>query len=268
MFDSHCHLNFEAFTDQEEKTINEARANDINFFLVPGTDLKTSQKAIKIAQEYPRVWAAVGIHPHHAQKYNAKDLEKIKKLAQRKTAAAIGEIGLDYYQYQKTKYNNYQINEEFKQKQKKLLQKQIIIALQLKKPIIFHNREASEDFLEILTEIGWENFSNSAVFHCCSPEKKLLNIAKEKQIYVGVDGDVTYDKKKAEFVKNIPLKQLILETDSPYLTPLPVKKNKKFPNAPKNLIYTAQFIAQLKNISLQELKKITTKNTNKLFNLE
>ena len=265
MFDSHCHLNFEAFANQEEEIINGAKANDINFFLIPGTNLKTSQKAIQIAEKYPYVWAAVGIHPHHAQKYNIENLEKIKKLARRKIAVAIGEIGLDYHQYQKTKYDNYLVNEKFKQKQKELLQKQIIIAQQLKKPIIFHNREASEDFLKILSESGWKNFASSAVFHCCSPEKKLLNIAKEKQIYIGVDGDVTYDKKKAEFIKNVPLELLILETDSPYLTPIPIRENKRFPNMPKNLIYTARFIAQLKNISLQELKKSTTENAKKLF---
>ncbi len=265
LFDTHCHLNFEIFNNQEEAVIGRAKRVGINYFLVPGSNLPTSQKAISLTKKYQNVFAAVGIHPHHAQdKINLNRLESLIKEPQ---VVAVGEIGLDYHQYQKTKYKNYQINSQFKKDQQILFTKQLKLAKKYQKPIIFHNREAKEDMLTIIKQCWNKSLKTRAVFHCCEPDEELLVFAQKHHILIGVDGDVTYWSKKARFIKEVPLERLVLETDSPYLTPEPVKKNKPFPNEPKNLKHVATFIAKLKNIPLKTIAFQTTTNTKKLFNL-
>ncbi|MDD3679607.1 MAG: TatD family hydrolase [Candidatus Shapirobacteria bacterium] len=265
IFDTHCHLNFEVFNNQEESVISRARKAGINYFLIPGSDLPTSQKALNLAKKNQNVFASAGIHPHHAQ--DQVDIKKLESLIKMLKVCAVGEIGLDYHQYPKTKHENYQINSQFKEDQKILFIKQIKLAQKYQKSIIFHNREAKEDLLTIL-KIYWnEGLKNRTVLHCCEPDEELLAFAKKNHIFIGVDGDVTCWNKKARFIKKVPLEMLVLETDSPYLTPEPIKKEKSFPNEPKNLILVARFIANLKNVPLETLVSQTTVNAQKIFNL-
>lgn len=267
MFDTHCHLNFKAFEGRVAEILGEAKKAGVDKIIVPGADLNSSQRAVEIAQQYDNVWAAVGIHPHHARDCENKDLNKLKKLAQEDKVVAIGEIGLDYHKYKKTRYNNSTVTQNLKQKQAEVLEKQIRLAQKLNKPLIFHNREAKVDFLTVLEKIGWENLSGQAVFHCCEPDQQLLTIAQQYQIFIGVDGDVTYNNRKNEFTKQVPLDRLVLETDSPYLTPEPARSKNRFPNKPANLIHTANYIAKIKGVKRSRLEKITTQNTLSLFNL-
>ncbi len=265
LFDTHCHLNFEIFGDQEEAVISRAQEAGVNYFLVPGSDWPTSKKAIVLAEKHQNVFAAVGIHPHHAQ--NEPDFKKLENLIKKPQVVAIGEIGLDYHQYQKTKHQNYQIDNQFKKDQKSLFIDQIKLAQKYQKSIIFHNREAKKDMLVIIKKYWYKDLEGRAVFHCCEPDEELLAFAQKYHIFIGVDGDVTYWSKKARFIKEIPLEKLVLETDSPYLTPEPIKKEKPFPNEPKNLKIIAKFIAKIKNTTLEELTKQTTANAKKLFRL-
>jgi len=279
MFDTHCHLNFSAFEGILEKVVAEAKKAGVEKIVVPGTDVETSKKAVEIAQKFDGVYAAVGIHPHHVKEIqNAKlksqnenlklKIGEIEKLIKKPKVVAVGEIGLDKHIYQKTKYKNYQIDDEFIALQKEIFLAQLKLAKKYKKTIIIHNREAKNDLLEILTNNQSLITNNSLVFHCCEPDDDLLNFAKQNNIYIGVDGDVTYDIKKQEFVKKIPLKLLVLETDSPFLTPAPLRKNKKtrFPNTPKNLVIIAKKIVEIKGKKAEKdiLKKIN-ENTNQLF---
>lgn len=290
MFDTHCHLNFSAFEGILEKTINEAKKAGVEKIVVPGTDVETSKKAVEIAKKYEHVFAAIGIHPHHVKEIQDAKLKsqndslkfkinEVEKLLTHPKVVAVGEIGLDRHIYQKTKYKNYQIDEEFIALQKEVFLAQLNLAKKYKKAVIIHNREAKNDLLSILTNNQSLITNNNLVFHCCEPNFDLLNFAKKHHIYIGVDGDVTYDQKKQEFVKKIPLSLLVLETDSPFLTPRiehlrgetkttsEVKKEKiaKFPNTPKNLVLVAQKVAELKKEKVKKIIRATKKNGDRLF---
>ena len=300
MFDTHCHINFHSFKNNVKDVIRRASDAGVSHINIPGTDVKTSEDAVRIAEDFENIYASIGIHPHHIFKYqigkteetrNSKldpvirqvvlsndqgeirdnfinsELKKIENLIVNKKVVAVGEIGLDRHYYSKTKYEEYEISEKFMSLQKEVFVKQIDIAVKYKKSLVLHNREASDEFLEAFSDVWRDSFKQRSVFHCCEPNKKLLDFAKSHDIFIGVDGDVTYSKEKEEFVKEVPLELLVLETDSPFLTPKPERSEKKFPNEPKNLSYIAEFIANKLSLPLRELKKITFENSKKLFNL-
>ena len=194
-------------------------------------------------------------------------LKDIETLLTHPKVVAVGEVGLDKHYYQETKYADYTISQEFIDLQKKLLTAQIQLAIQYKKSLILHNREAKKEFLAVITENWSESLAFKAVFHCGEADQDLLSFAKEHHIFIGVDGDVTYDVKKQEFVKTIPLKLLVLETDSPYLLPEPLRSKKMFPNEPKNIPLIAQCISEITNTSIKRLIEVTTENAKRLFQL-
>ncbi|GAB4219673.1 MAG: TatD family hydrolase [Candidatus Microgenomates bacterium] len=274
LIDTHCHLNFKAFDENLDEVINQANEAGVKKIVVPGTDIQTSYKAIQIAQKYDGVYAAVGIHPHHVfeiykssipfsrkQKNRKSLLEKVSSLLKQKKVVAIGEVGIDRYIYKKTKYEKYQIDEEFINLQKEFFLEQAKLAYENKKTLIIHNREAKNDLLNILSS-NLFLLKNKLVFHCCEPDEELLEFAKKHNIFIGVDGDVVYWKKKQEFVKKIPIELLVLETDSPFLSP-----THQFPNEPKNITVVAEFIAKLKAIEVEKIKEITTRNAKNLFKI-
>ncbi|MCS7093451.1 MAG: TatD family hydrolase [Patescibacteria group bacterium] len=278
LFDTHCHLNFKIFDKRINEVIKEARENQISYVVIPGTNLDNSKKAVKIAMNHQKVYAAVGIHPHHVkeiQQINQKDrrkkvdqvLNQIELLAKESKVVAIGEIGLDKHQYQKTKYSQYQIDNEFIDLQKTFFTSQLKLAYKLKKPVIIHNRQATRELLNVLYE--YSSFTNNLVmvFHCCQPDKDLLTFANKYRVFIGVGGDVVYEPKKKRFVEKIPLELLVLETDAPFLSPFKKVRDDYFPNEPKNLKIVAQKIAEIKNISFRKLAKITTENAKKLFQI-
>lgn len=282
--DTHCHMNFEAFKSRVDDVINDAKKAGINQIIIPGTDVGMSKKAIEIAEKYPGVFAAVGIHPHHVfevfkkkrssatnffHKTNeseknsfASDLKSIEKLIKSTKVVAIGEIGIDRHYYQKTKHQDYKIDEMFIDLQKEFFIEQIKLAHKYKKALIIHNREAKKDVLKILSGVKRLTSGIKTVFHCCEPDTEILKFAKENQIFIGIDGDIFYSKEKQEFVKKIPLELLVLETDSPYLSPF-----RKFPNEPKNIKVIAKYIASLLHCSIASIKKQTTENARRLFRI-
>lgn len=271
MFDTHCHLNFSAFEGKVSEVIKRANEVGVTHFVVPGTDIETSKKAVEIVDKYDHVWAAVGVHPHHIyQIQNAKIkcqkyISKIKNLLTNKKVVAIGEIGLDRYVYKKTKYENYQIDEEFINLQKTFFIAQLKLAKEYRLSVIVHNRETKDELLELLNEHWDDHFRRRMVFHCCEPDEDLLKFAKEHQIFIGVDGDITYNKKKQAFIKKIPLDFLVLETDAPFLIPEPLKSQRLFPNEPKNLLFVKKLIAQLLSQNEATIDRITSENGQRLF---
>ncbi|OGK19948.1 hypothetical protein A3C23_04580 [Candidatus Roizmanbacteria bacterium RIFCSPHIGHO2_02_FULL_37_13b] len=285
MFDTHCHLNFKAFDGIVNTVISAARAVGVNNIVIPGTDVVSSKKALLIAEKYDNIYAAVGIHPHHVfdmvklktQSSNLKELDEIESLLRNDKVVAVGEVGLDRHIYQKTKYNEYQVNEDFMKLQEQFLIVQLKLAYEFKKSVIIHNREAKDDLLQLMTENWDPYFEGKIVFHCCEPDDILLDFAIKHNIYIGVDGDVTYSPKKAAFVKKIPSELLVLETDSPFLLPrLPAPEAAgnggqaeplRFPNIPKNLNIIAEFVAKSRGESVENLQRQTTENAKKLFNL-
>jgi len=291
MIDTHCHLNFKAFDNQVDAVITRAKMAGVDKFIVPGTDIETSKKAVKLAEKQDGIYAAVGIHPHHiyqyqvqsakckVQSYNSKlksDLEEIEKLLNSKKVVAVGEVGIDKFVYQKTKYETYRINPEFVNLQKQLFIAQIKLAIKYKKSLIIHSREAAGETLRIIGDSSILNpLAGHIVFHCCEANEDLLDFALTHQIYIGVDGDVTYSKTKEKFVKKIPLELLVLETDSPFLLPEPLRSERNSlrlrqdfggqANEPKNVKLIAEKIAEIKNISINQLIEKTTENTECLF---
>ena len=198
-------------------------------------------------------------------------LQKLESLAtSSEKVMAIGEIGLDYYWIFKIiggdKAQKPARDEAF-EIQKKYFIAQLDLAHKLNKSVIIHCRQAKKRLLQILEHHWEESFRNRMVFHCCEPDLDLLNFAQAKGIYIGVDGDITYNLAKQEFIKNVPLDMLVLETDAPFLTPEPVRQTVKFPNEPANMKYIAQSVADLKNISLEEVVIQTTGNAKSLFNI-
>jgi len=299
MFDTHCHLNFKAFNPPSSRhmsglrrdfasssersrslkktlpdVIARARKAGVIEIVVPGTDVKTSKRGVEVAEKIDGVYAAVGIHPHHAHKLITNDelritneLEEIEQLLSHPKVVAVGEVGLDNHTYDNTVYKDYQVDSRFLELQKELFQKQIELAIRYKKSLILHNREAKDDFLQILWEKWVTRLEDKTVFHCCEPDETLLAFAKENKIFIGVDGDVTYSKEKQEFIKKVPVEMLVLETDSPFLLPEPLRSQKKYPNEPANISIIYKFISQLCAVNIEDLQKTTTDNAHRLFSL-
>jgi len=195
-----------------------------------------------------------------------RQLLEIEKLLTLPKVVAVGEVGLDRHIYQKTKYRNYQIDEKFIGLQKQLFIEQIKLAIKYEKSLIIHSREAAGEMLAILGESSLTTpLTGHIVFHCCEANDRLVEFALNHHIYIGVDGDVTYSKSKQEFVKKVPLELLVLETDSPFLLPEPLRSQKIYPNEPKNLLLIAEKIAELKKTSIKHLIEATTENAKKLF---
>ncbi|KKR30532.1 hypothetical protein A2715_05945 [Candidatus Woesebacteria bacterium RIFCSPHIGHO2_01_FULL_39_32] len=258
MFDSHCHLNFQVFDDIYNQVIATAKESGVTHLMIPGTDISTSEKAIEITKDYINVHAAVGVHP-------TKDLEnldikktlfRLEELASEEKVKAIGEIGLDYYHFKAPA-----------SLQKRFFLEQIKLAVKLDKPIIIHNRHAGVDVSDLISTNWQPSFEKRIVFHCCEPIMAMLRLAIKKQIFIGVDGDVTYDKEKLDFIQKVPIDLLVIETDAPYIIPEPKRTQKVFPNQPKYLYLIAQKVAEIKKVNLETLVRETTKNAQELFQL-
>ncbi len=277
--DTHCHLNFKAFAGGEAKIIRRAQEVGVTTFVVPGTDMVTSQLAVSIAQANPDTFAVVGIHPHHAAQYQGTspehnlvdDMVQIEKWLLDPKVVGIGEIGLDRHAYTTSRYGPLtSISEEIFNIQKDLLTLQIDLAVKHKKSVVIHNREAVNDLISLCNSLKSQFIAlkGRGVLHCCESDERLLNIAKELGLYIGVDGDITYSPEKKDFIRMVPLEMIVLETDSPYLLPEPLKTAKKYPNTPSTIPLIAQAVADLKGASIDKVGKITTENAIKLFNLD
>lgn len=273
IFDTHCHLNFKRFKKSLDQVIQASRAAGIGYFVVPGTDIKSSQTAIQIAKQYDGIYAAVGIHPHHVFNYIDQpnqiftDIDRIKQLAQDPTVVAIGEIGLDLHDYQHTKYPNYHTNPDFLKLQQKVFFSQLKIAIDSQLPFIIHNREAAQQTLKLLQDNWQSQLDGKCIFHCCEPSQAILDFAIQHNCYLGVDGDITYDPQKQHFITQIPYQLLLVETDSPYLLPEPLRTQRQFPNTPANLPLIIGDVAALLNTDPQTLIDQTTQNAKRVFNI-
>ena len=249
--DTHCHLNLPDFTDVE-KVLSQAKDNDVEKIIIPGIDVVSSTKAIEISHKYSQCYAAIGIHPHHEGQVV---VEELLRLGQEKKVVAIGEIGLDYYRADKKNLS------QIKKQQEIILKLQLELAREINLPVILHCREAFSDLLTILN-----SYRVRGVFHCFGGTLENLQEVLKRGFYVGFDGNLTY--KNAQNLRDLvaftPLEKILLETDSPFLTPLPDRGKR---NEPKNVKIVADTIAQIKNLDVSEVEKQTTNNAEKLFKL-
>lgn len=264
MIDAHCHLNFQAFEIDLDKVIKEAQEAGVDTIVNVGTKIDSSQKAIELAQKYEGLYAAVGIHPHHADKLEDNWLEELENLAKNEKVIAIGECGLDYFSYKTNGITD-------KKLQKELFQKQIELAIKLKLPLQIHNRQAGDDILEILNHYKNSLPTPPGVFHCFSGSEDFLKKVLNLGFYIGYDGNVTYKgiaKGEAvslqDLVKLTPVERILTETDAPYLSPVPLRGLR---NTPKNVIITSNFIADLKQIEHQVFVDLVDNNFKLIFKI-
>ena len=252
MIDSHCHINDELFKDNPKDYIETAKNAGVSEFLVVGFDAKSSGISVDIAKKYPECYAAVGIHPSDAKKALAGDLDRIKELAKNKEVIAIGEIGLDYY---------WDKEEAVKEEQKEFFIKQIKIANELNLPISIHCRDAIEDCLKILKE---NPVKRGGIMHCYAGSREIASEFIKLGFLLGFGGTVTFKNavRPKEVVANIPSNSYVLETDAPYLTPDPYRGKE---NHSKYLYLVRNKIAELRNITPEQVEKESTENFNRVF---
>jgi TatD DNase family protein len=248
--DTHCHLDM---LKDIEGTLERAKRNQLSRIITVGIDLEGSKEAIRIAQTYDFIWATVGIHPHEANSLNREGYEQLEVLAQYPKVVAIGEIGLDFYRNLSPR--DIQI-ESFK--------RQIKLAQKLAKPLIIHCRDAVLETWQVLMETN--GFLCGGVWHCFSGGVELVKQCIEAGFYIGVGGIVTFSKatKLQQAVKETPIERILLETDAPFLTPVPMRGKE---NEPAFLRYIAQKVSIIKDMSLEELSLKTTENAKKLLNI-
>lgn len=249
LFDTHVHLNDPGYEDYN-KIIEAAKKENVTRMVVVGYDLESSKLAIKISKEYPFIYAAIGIHPSEANKDYKNDLIEMEKLICDRVVA-IGEIGLDYH------YQGFDKN-----KQRELFTLQLNLAKKYDLPIIIHSRDACNDTFVILKE--YKDFYKKGIMHCYSYSLEMSKEFMKLGFVFGIGGVVTYKNAKEckEVVKFLNLENIVLETDAPYLTPTPFRGEK---NEPKYIKFVAKEIANLKDISIEEVEQITYKNACDFF---
>lgn len=299
LIDTHCHLNFKVFRSQLPSVLERAQKAGVEQMVVVGSQLKNSKRAVEQAQAHEAIFAAVGVHPHHVWDYleKAKSQAKIAgqsletvmneiidlvtaeltDLVRQPKVVAVGEIGLDYHQFEQTRYDNKVITPEYQLWQERFFLLQAKIANDANKAIIIHGRESADDLLSLLTKHAYLFTESHVVFHCCEPDQLMLSYAVEHHYFIGVDGDVTFDQQKQEFIKQVPLENLVLETDSPYITPEPDKSYFTEHKAklsykdrvcePRHVAVIAKKVAELKQVPVEEVANQTTKNAQQLFSL-
>jgi len=254
IIDTHTHLDDERYNDDLDEVIKRAKEQGVKKFIIPGADPKTLPKAVEIAQKYDDVYFAVGVHPYDAKNYDRAYLEQF---ITHPKCVAVGECGLDYYRLPESQE---EIEKE-KALQKEVFIDQIDLANSYNKPLIVHIREANKDSFDILQEYA----KTAGVLHCFNASEMLLDLAK-KDFYFGIGGVLTFKnaKKLVEVLPKIPDDKLLLETDSPYLTPHPYRGKR---NEPAYTTLVLEKMAQLKGMDKKELEKIILENTYRLFAL-
>ncbi|MCG2711898.1 MAG: TatD family hydrolase [Candidatus Omnitrophica bacterium] len=261
LIDTHCHLDFEQFDADRQDVINRAKEKGIGYIINVAADLSGAVASLKLAAEYDFIFAAAGIHPHYALKTGEDELKRLRVLTDNEKVVALGEVGLDYYNHESREYS---IERKIKLKQQELLCAFIEIAKVKELPIIFHCREAHEDLLAILKD----NLKNrvKAVVHCFSGTKEFLKDCLDSGLKVSFTANITY--KKADglraLVYYVPLEEMFLETDAPFLTPQ-AKRGKR--NEPSYTRYVAQEVARIKNVDEEKVADITTSNARLFFNI-
>ena len=251
LIDSHAHYNDEKFDVDRDNIIKEAYSSRITTIINAGYSLESSKKAIEIANQYEFMYATVGISPNDIENLKESYIKDIEELAKNHKVVAIGEIGLDYYW-----------NKDNKEEQKKVFMEQIQLANKLNLPIVIHTREAVMDTIDMLK--NKVECIKKGVFHCCPLNVELVKEALKLGFYISFAGPVTFKNSKnaAEIVNLVPIERILIETDSPYLSPEPVRGTR---NDSRNVKYIAQKIADIKGLTVEEIAKQTYKNAQKIF---
>ncbi len=251
LIDTHAHLDSSDYNDDRAAVIARAFTASIGVITV-GVDLRSSKEALALAQRHRLIWAAVGVHPHDAKTLDEDVLSRLDDLTKEEWVVAIGEIGLDYYR-----------DLSPRKVQRRAFREQLTLARRIKLPVIVHNRESTDDLLGILNDLS---SSHRGVIHSFLGDAALAEEFLALGFHLGIGGPVTFKQNEAlrEAVKKIPLERILIETDCPYLTPLPHRGKR---NEPAYVHYMAEMVAQIKGIPVGEVEKQTTENAIDLFSL-
>ncbi len=247
MIDTHAHLDM----IKNEEDVKESVGN-LDYIITIGCDKEEIYKAIELSKKYENVYASIGFHPYDVKDIKEEDIETLKELTlENEKVIAIGECGLDYYR-----------DITPKDIQHKFFEKQIKLAKELNLPLIVHSRSANDDTVKILEK--YAPYPASGIIHCFGGDIPMMEACVDMGFYISFAGNVTYPKADnlREVLKKVPLERLLLETDSPFLSP---QKKRGKPNKPSNIFYTLEFVADFLGIDKEELEKITDENALRLF---
>ena len=252
IFDTHAHYDDAQFDADREALLSAMPENGVGLILDPGCDPESSRAAIALAEQYPHVYAAVGYHPENCAPYTDADLDILRRLAQHPKVVAIGEIGLDYYWEQNPP----------KEFQQAVFRAQLALARELDLPVIVHDRDAHADCLAIVKEFP----EVRGVFHCYSGSVEMARELWELGWYLGLDGPVTYKnaRRTVEVAAEVPLERLLLETDSPYMAPVPKRGTR---NDSRNIRCIAEKIAEIRNMTADAIIRVSAENGRRLFGI-
>jgi TatD DNase family protein len=267
MIDSHCHLDFPQFDDDQEEVLARAIKAGVTAIIDPGTDLESSRRAVALAEQYQAVYAAVGVHPHDASTLNQEVLAELRELASHPKVVAIGEIGLDYYRDLSPRVQ-----------QRAAFNAQLALAADLDRPVIIHQRQSAADVMAALRDWGAGGHPG-CVLHAFSGDEAMAGEAVALSFFIGVGGPLTFPQRGGtgknarrlpEIVAELPLRCLVVETDAPFLTPHPYRGKR---NEPAYVVLVAERLAQLRSArgprepSFEELSRHLSDNTCRLFRL-
>jgi len=254
LIDSHCHLDFKDFSDLD-KVINDAKKAGVEKLLTIGVSKKDFPKVISVSEKYDNVFFALAVHPHEAEKEGEEiTTEELIELSSHKKCVAIGETGLDYF-YEHSPRDAQQRN----------FRNHIRACIKTNLPLIIHTRDAEEDTIRILSEeIKGNEGKLKGVLHCFSSKREMAEYGLEIGFYISFSGMITFNKSDniREIAKDIPMDRLLVETDAPFLAPVPFRGKRC---EPAHVVETAKHLAKVKNVSFEEIEKITTENFYKLF---
>ncbi len=250
-FDSHAHYDDERFDEDRESLLEALPKHRVGRVVNAAADMKSTYTGVELAKKYSYMYCSVGVHPHEVKELEEKDIETLKKLSKEEKVVAIGEIGLDYYY-------DFSPREE----QRKWFKRQLELAKEVQLPVIIHSRDACQETFDLIHESG----VSEGVIHCFSGSKELAKEYVKKGFYIGIGGSCTFKnaKKTVEVIKAIDLEQILIETDAPYLTPIPYRGER---NDSSYLKYVVQKISELKGVSTTEVEDITYANALRMFKM-
>jgi TatD DNase family protein len=257
LIDTHCHLTFEQLAGNIEAVVDRSRAAGVVGWITVGTDPQHNREAIELTEWFENMYAAVGIHPHDAKDVTARTMAELKAIARSEKVVAIGETGLDFH---------YDFSP--RQDQRRVFEAQLEIARELNLPVIIHCREAFDETIDILEQfIGLKGRLKGVVFHCFGGTAQQARIVLDHGFYISFTGVVTFKnaEKACEAAKIVPVDRLMLETDCPYMSPAPMRKQKI--NEPALMVHTARFLAELKEMDPADFARAVTAASKSFFGL-
>ena len=253
IFDTHAHYDDEAFDLDRESLLEDINKKGVEYIVNIGSSVDSTRKTLELADRYPFIYGAAGVHPSETKDLSLKDLEWLRTAAGHKKTVAIGEIGLDYYW-----------PEPDKEIQKKWFKEQLKLAEDVNLPVVIHSRDAAKDTLDILKT--WDSHKTKGVIHCFSYTWEMVKEYLSMDYYFGIGGVLTFKnaKKLAEAVKYIPIERILLETDCPYLAPEPYRGKR---NQSDYIYYVADKLAELKDLSREEVLTVTGENAKEFYGI-